>query len=88
MLASTRRDAQLKHRLAGASRQLRTNETDMIERGLEAHLDRVEPGRTPFEPDDGWSGADRSAGRDVSTGVRRRLKRELRAKDHRAQRES
>jgi predicted DNA-binding protein len=83
MPVSIRLGAQLEDRLTKASRKLRMNKTDVIKRSLEAYLNQIEPGGTPYELGEELFGADQSAGSDFSASFKRRLKRKLRAKHHR-----
>ncbi len=83
MPISIRLDAQLEDRLAKASRKLRMNKTEVIKRSLEAYLNQIQPGRTPYELGEGLFAADQSAGSDFSSSFKSRLKRKLRAKHRR-----
>jgi len=83
MPVSIRLGAQLEDRLAKASRKLRVNKTEVIKRSLEAYLNQIEPGRTPYALGKGLFAADQSPGRDFSSSFKSRLKRKLRAKHHR-----
>ena len=80
MPVSIRLGSQLEERLAQASRKLSVNKTEVIRRSLEAYLEQLEPGWTPYELGANLFGADRSDGTDLSTGFKRRLKGRLRAK--------
>lgn len=83
MPVSVRLGAQLEDRLAKASRKLRVNKTEVIKRSLEAYLNQIEPGRTPYELGEGLFAADQSPGSNFSSSFKSRLKRKLRAKHHR-----
>ena len=80
MPVSIRLGSALEERLAQASRKLRVNKTEVIRRSLEAYLEQLEPGRTPYALGADLFGADRSDGTDLSTSFKRRLKGRLRAK--------
>jgi ribbon-helix-helix CopG family protein len=62
MPVSIRLGAQVEDRLTKASRKLGMNKTDVIKRSLEAYLNRIALGRTPYERAEALFGADQSRG--------------------------
>ena len=83
MPVSVRLGASLEEQLTRASRKLRLNKTEIIKRSVEAYLAQVEPGRTPFDLGRDLFGADQGRETTLSSGVKRRLTKKLRAKHHR-----